>query len=274
MKIIHFEVIDSTNTYAMKLLQKPTENIKGDSVLQLNETVIVADKQTNGRGRMNRVFYSPLKTGVYLSAIFAPEKKIENPAIITAGAAVAVRKSILEFFGIETKIKWVNDIYLGEKKVCGILTEGHLDFSSGIIDAAVVGIGINIIDGSFPEDLSKKAGAIFDNSECMIKSFCEKNHQNIEEIDKDEIREQFIQVLCKNLFEILENGSKSEIFEEYRVHSNLIGRKVEFCPVINKIDDNFVAEVLDITDEAKLKVKCENGEIRELDSGEISVILQ
>lgn len=268
MKILRFEVIDSTNSYAMKLLQE------NNSVLQLDETVVVADKQTMGRGRMNRVFFSPAKTGVYLSAIYASGKKIENPAIITVSAAVAVRRSIYEFFGIETKIKWVNDIYLGEKKVCGILTEGHFDFSLGVIDAAVVGIGINIIDGCFSEDLSKKAGALFNNSECMLKNWSEKNHQNIKEIDREKIREQFIKIICKNLFEILKNELKSEVFAEYRTYSNLIGRKVEICPVINKSDYNFIATVLDITDEAKLKVKCENGEIKELDSGEISVILQ
>ncbi len=104
---------------------------------------VVAGKQTAGRGRRGRSFYSPEEAGLYLSVILKPRGSLKESLLLTAEAAVAVYKAVLRTTGISLGIKWVNDLYYNEKKVCGILTEAVTDFESGDIDFAVVGIGLN-----------------------------------------------------------------------------------------------------------------------------------
>ena len=105
---------------------------------------VVAGKQTAGRGRRGRSFYSPEEAGLYLSVILKPRGSLKESLLLTAEAAVAVYKAVLRTTGISLGIKWVNDLYYNEKKVCGILTEAVTDFESGDIDFAVVGIGLNL----------------------------------------------------------------------------------------------------------------------------------
>lgn len=253
----HFEVLDSTNTYAMGLLNN------SNNILSLDENIIIADRQTAGRGRMNRAFYSPAETGLYMSAIYVPGANvkntdsndyfIKNPALITVGAAIAVCRAIKNIFNFETQIKWVNDIYFNDKKICGILAEGHFNFASQKIDAVVIGIGVNICTDDFPIELKKKAGSLFIEGEKIF----------------DKLK--FAEEICNQLYDILRNNNV-KIIDEYKSRSNLIDCKVEVSPVINQNEKNYLAKVIDITDEAKLKVKLENGEIRELDSGEVSII--
>ena len=164
MKLVHLTTIDSTNAEALRLLSA------AQNVRDLDQTVIAADQQSAGRGRLKRAFYSPAKTGVYFTAIYAPSAPIEDPALLTACAAVAVCRSLKEFFNADAKIKWVNDIYLNNKKVCGILAEGHLG-SDGKIRAAAIGIGINIYPSDFPADISARAGAVLQAQESGVMSF-------------------------------------------------------------------------------------------------------
>ena len=107
---------------------------------------VVAGKQTAGRGRRGRSFYSPEEAGLYLSVILKPRGSLKESLLLTAEAAVAVYKAVLRTTGISLGIKWVNDLYHNEKKVCGILTEAVTDFESGDIDFAVVGIGLNLYE--------------------------------------------------------------------------------------------------------------------------------
>ena len=104
MKLLHLTTIDSTNAEALRLLSA------AQNVRDLDQTVIAADQQSAGRGRLKRAFYSPAKTGVYFTAIYAPSAPIEDPALLTACAAVAVCRSLKDFFNADAKIKWVNDI--------------------------------------------------------------------------------------------------------------------------------------------------------------------
>ena len=120
MKLVHLKTIDSTNAEALRLLAA------AQNVRDLDQTVIAADEQSAGRGRLKRAFYSPAKTGVYFTAIYAPAAPIDDPALLTACAAVAVCRSLKEFFGVEAKIKWVNDVYVNNKKVCGIIGRAHV----------------------------------------------------------------------------------------------------------------------------------------------------
>ena len=162
-----FKEIDSTNTYAKRVLTECGNLRNVDGTLtsagkKYHQSIIAAESQTAGRGRLGRTFVSPAKTGIYISVIYAPVGGITNPAKITAFSAVAVCRAIKELYGIECQIKWINDIYAGGKKICGILTEGFTNFETGTIESAIIGIGINMRDNPalFPTEVAKVAGSI------------------------------------------------------------------------------------------------------------------
>lgn len=128
-------------------------------------TVYIAQSQTGGRGRMGRSFYSPAGTGLYLSLLLRPVSwKPARAAQLTAAAAAAMCEAIREVTGKEPGIKWVNDILLDGKKVCGILTEASFSMESGVLEYAVLGLGVNVYppEGGFPKELEGVAGAVLD----------------------------------------------------------------------------------------------------------------
>ena len=118
-------------------------------------TVLIAESQTAGKGRLGRHFTSPPGTGIYFSLLLRPHCTAEKSLFITTTAAVAVCEAIEQVTGLNPQIKWVNDVYLNEKKVCGILTEASVDFENGGLNWAVLGIGINIAvpEDGFPEEI-------------------------------------------------------------------------------------------------------------------------
>ena len=118
-----YDCIDSTNTQAKRQL----------SAGWRGEAILTAQEQTAGRGRRGRDFYSPRDKGIYMSLILQPQLRIEESLLITSAAAVAVCRALEGELGGELGIKWVNDIYRGGKKVCGILTEAITDFELGVV---------------------------------------------------------------------------------------------------------------------------------------------
>ena len=139
-KIDVFKTIDSTNNFAKSLAQLGA----------VHGTTVISEVQTQGRGRMGRSFYSPLGMGIYMSVILRPELSVEHSLLITSCAAVAVAEAIERVAGIDCKIKWVNDIYAGNKKLCGILTEASVNVEQGGLEYAIVGMGINVQNVTFP----------------------------------------------------------------------------------------------------------------------------
>lgn len=257
LNYIRLKKIDSSNTYALSLLNEAAKN---GEVRSLEKNVIVVEEQSAGRGRINRNFFSPPKTGLYFTAIYAPPFPIENPAKLTILAALAVCRALQKLFGIPALIKWVNDIYVDGKKVCGILAEGHVDSRSQKIDAAVIGIGINILAKDFPEEIRKKAGAIF------------QDESQVPEINS--LKEKLLFEVCENLYALYDSAFENsaaygEALSEYKSRSFLIGRRVKVFPLVGD-ENSFFAEVLDIDDEARLVVRTEDGNILRLESGEVS----
>ena len=121
---------------------------------------LIAGEQTAGRGRRGRSFYSPPDSGIYLSGLLRPALQAVDATSITACAAVAVAETIESLAPVKAEIKWVNDIYVDRRKVCGILTEASLDCESGQVNYLIVGIGINtrVPASDFPEELRSIAG--------------------------------------------------------------------------------------------------------------------
>lgn len=261
MNFIHFKKIDSTNAEALRRIEGESKNGQ-DFLRALDQTVLAADEQSSGRGRLKRAFYSPAKTGVYFTAIYAPQKEIQEPALLTASAAVAVCRSLKEFFGVEAKIKWVNDVYVSGKKVCGILAEGHLG-PDGKIDAAAIGIGINIYPSDFPAEIAARAGSVLpDNS---------SQAQNSGGAHAD-IRKNLAQDISQKLFDILGDDSKIRAaLDEYAALSFIVGKEITVIPVIGDENSAYSATVLGIDKKARLLVRLNDGSERALSSGEISI---
>ncbi len=148
-----FSQVDSTNTY-----------LKSCAAELPDGYAAIADCQTAGRGRRGRTFHSPSGTGLYMSILLHPTLSLECINMITVGAAVAMCEAIEETAGFSPDIKWVNDVLMHGKKLCGILTEASVEAETGLLSYAIVGVGINIRQpkGGMPEDIRDLAGCLED----------------------------------------------------------------------------------------------------------------
>ena len=151
-EIVCLESVTSTNTVAKRLAQEG----KPDA------SVVVANSQTDGAGRLGRAFYSPGDVGIYLSYIKTLAKDTENLGLLTSLAGLAVCDAIQAVCGLRAQIKWPNDILVDDKKICGILTKLITDPKTNCITHAIIGIGVNVnqVEGEFPPDLAEKAGSL------------------------------------------------------------------------------------------------------------------
>lgn len=147
-EVLYFDTIDSTNTKAQELAEKGYPS----------GTLVVADKQEAGKGRRGRSWVSPSGTGIFMTLMIKPDINPNNASMLTLVAALAVAKAITSVTGEEAMIKWPNDIVVNGKKVCGILTEMNAQFD--YINHIVVGIGINVHNESFPEEISQMASSL------------------------------------------------------------------------------------------------------------------
>ena len=235
---IHDE-IGSTNTRAKELARQGAEH----------GTAVLARRQSAGRGRFNRKFYSPDDSGLYLSLILRPDLQPEQAVMITAMAAVAVARAMEKLADVQAGIKWVNDVYLGGKKACGILCEAGLDFERGGMQYVVLGIGVNVGCMDFPPELASIATSLSNvcGQEISRSRFCA---ELLNEINA--------------LYPLLGTGA---FMAEYRARSNVIGRRV----VVLRGDERYGATALDIDDGGSLIVRRDDGEIVTLHSGEISL---
>lgn len=147
-EVLYFDTIDSTNTKAQELAEKGYPS----------GTLVVADKQESGKGRRGRSWVSPSGTGIFMTLMIKPDINPNNASMLTLVVALAVAKAITSVTGEKALIKWPNDIVVNGKKVCGILTEMNAQFD--YINHIVVGIGINVHNESFPEEISQMASSL------------------------------------------------------------------------------------------------------------------
>lgn len=231
---------DSTNNYAKELA------ISG----KRNRTVVITEKQNGGKGRLGRPFYSPEGNGLYMSVLCRPEINVDCAPLITSFTAVAVSKAIEKLSGQDVNIKWVNDVYMNGKKICGILTEAGFDFEGGTVDYAVIGIGINVLGTDFPEELINIATSI--EKETGLK------------ISRNDLAAEVLNNLENMSCEI----KNKKYLDTYRKKSNVIGKRIK----VTYGSQVFYAEALDINENAALIVKTEDG-IKTLNSGEVSIKL-
>ncbi len=230
-----FKTIDSTNSEAKRAVANGLTE----------DAIFVADRQTLGRGRRGRSFYSPDKSGLYFTAVLHPDASLSDSVGITAAAAVVVTRLIEEITKKHPLIKWVNDIFIGNKKVCGILTEAVSDFESNRVQAVIVGIGINLTTEDFPEEISSIAGSVGSINRCYLAAELFKR----------------LNAACKTI-------KDRSFMEDYCDYSLVIGKEVRFA----KNGVEYAGIALGIQEDGSLVVKTQNG-VMKLDSGEISVKL-
>ncbi len=242
IKVYSFDTVDSTNKIAKQL----ADNSAAEGV------TVVAVKQTAGKGRLGRTFLSK-RGGVYFSVVLRPQKSVDNTIFITVAAAVAAARAIEKNSGKKCDIKWVNDIYINNKKVCGILTEGAFDTEGGL-KYAILGVGMNLFEpkGGFPVNLPL-AGNIFNKKDKILF--------------KNAKKERIIADFANCFFNIYENLEKKEFINEYRERSFLTGREITYT----KDDTIFNATVVGIDDEARLVV-ISGDKTETLSHGEIQII--
>lgn len=236
-------------------------------------TLIVSEEQTNGRGRMGRQFYSPKAQGIYMSLILTPAADSTQPVLITTAASVAVARAIDRVTGQSCQIKWVNDLYLKGKKVCGILTEAITDIESGEIQQIVLGIGINFrasVQG-YPEPLQDIAGALFpaktENNQEFDPSAPELSPTSV----NIPSRNQLIAEITNELLSFSSDLSSRRFIEEYKERSLVLGKAIR---VHIRGEDHFQpATALGIDDDGGLLVQYQDGAQETLRSGEISIRL-
>lgn len=235
-----YQCVSSTNTLAK---EKAAAGAK-------EGTVIIAMEQTEGRGRMGRTFYSPASTGVYFSIILRPNLNLEDSLLITTAAAVAVAKAIETISGADASIKWVNDIFIHGKKVCGILTEASLNFENGGLEYAVVGIGINIETKDFPNEITAVAGSVFSEKPKNIP-----------------VTSRLVAEVLNLFAESMDHVTDKKYLEEYRKRSFLLGKDI----LVLKGSQSFPVKAVSIDDKARLVVTYEDNVTEALNSGEVSI---
>lgn len=214
---------------------------------------VVAGRQTEGRGRLGRSFFSPGDTGLYMSLLLRPCIKAEDAVLITTAAAVSVCEA-LEKAGVKNpRIKWVNDIFVEDKKVCGILTEASFNPEKAELDYAVLGVGINVYEpeGGFPEDIKNIAGAVFSQKE-------------------ENLRNRIAGEFLNSFMAYYHSISEKKHCAEYAKRNFVVGKKIN----VIKNGTTTPAKALAIDTDCGLLVEYENGERAILNSGEISVRLQ
>lgn len=211
---------------------------------------IVSGHQTAGRGRIGRSFYSPADTGVYLSILLRPNLPASQSIRITTAAAVAACRAMEAVTDARPGIKWVNDVFVDGKKVCGILTEGAMNLETGGLDWAVLGIGLNVYEpkDGFPEELRDIAGAI--------------SPKRIQDL-----RCRLAAAFLESFAQIYDSLDKPLFSQEYRRRCFLLGKPIS----VLKPDGAVPALALDIDEECGLVVEYPDGRRETLSSGEVSV---
>ncbi len=237
-----FDIINSTNVYAKEQIKSGhTEN-----------SLIIADCQTAGHGRFDRKFYSEKSCGIYLSFALKLKSVCEDTAFITTAVAVAVTRALERLTNKTFKIKWVNDIYLNNKKVCGILVENLLNIDGE--NYTVVGIGINVFkpQNDFDNSIKSIATSIFENEKPTVT------------------RNEIIIEIAKEFLKVFNNLDDKSFIEEYK--SKLLGKNKPIFVLENGA--LAPATMLGVDDKLHLIAKFKDGTVKHLSSGEISVKLK
>lgn len=240
-KIRYYEQLDSTNTKASELASEGAAH----------GTVVVAGCQTAGKGRRGRTWESPSEDNIYMSILLRPEFEADRAPMITLVMAYSVAKVLQENGFADVQIKWPNDLVLSGKKVCGILTEMHLQGTT--IDSIVVGVGVNVNTTSFSEELVDKATSLF--LECGKLS------------NKEQLIVDIVETFMEMYDRFAEAGDLEFLQDAY--NTILVNKNREVC--ILEPENEYTAYAYGINPNGELVVRLEDGTEKNVYAGEVSV---
>lgn len=235
------DCVSSTNELAKKLAGEGAAD----------GTAIIADSQSSGKGRLGRSFVSPSGTGIYLSLIIRPRFGIDAAQLITSCAACAAAEAVEELCGKPAAIKWVNDLWMNGKKICGILTEASLSLETRSLDYAVIGIGINVLSVKdiFSGELGDIASSIEDEAGIKIS------------------RNRLCSVLLNRLEKRISQLPDRDFLDEYRRRELLTGNIITAGTGIRQLN----GKAIGIDDNAGLVIRLEDGSLTTISSGEANL---
>lgn len=233
--------IDSTN-----------DELKRKANTLENGYVIIADQQEKGKGRNGRSFHSPKQSGIYMSIFLKPDLSIQHSLKLTACTSVAIFQAIKKNYGLDSQIKWVNDVYLEDKKIAGILCEASLEMNTASLEYMVVGMGINVHSYSKPKELKDIAGSIEDIA-----------HKKVD-------RNVLIKDILNYFYEYYTTIDENTFLPIYKENSYVLFKNI----MVYDKQGSYPARVLDIDENANLVIQKEDKSITTLSSGEISLRLQ
>ncbi|MFA6866814.1 MAG: biotin--[acetyl-CoA-carboxylase] ligase [Clostridia bacterium] len=231
-----FETIDSTSNEAKRRIANSTY-----------PTAIISEMQTTGRGRYGKTFYSPSNSGIYMSLILSPNLQLENAKLITCATAICVCKAIENLTNLSPQIKWVNDILINNRKVCGILTEAITDFESGCVEKVIIGIGINCnqtID-KYPTELRNIVGSL-----------------PLLPISRNQLIASIINNILSEIF-----IAPKEIIKQYKERSMMLDKEITFT----NNDLEITAKVVDINSDGNIIAVDSIGKKHIISSGIINI---
>ncbi len=238
--VILYDVTDSTNTRCKALAEAGAPE----------GTLVIAGSQTAGRGRMGRSFFSPQNTGLYMSLLLRPAIPPEEALSITTCTAVCVSEAIETLSGRAAGIKWVNDVYLDGKKVCGILTEAAFSPAGEALRYAVLGIGINITApaGDFPPELASIASSVFGST-------------------AEDLRPRLAAEIVNRFMDLYPRLTEKPFYDGYRDRLFLRNRPVQ----VLWGGHTGSGVCLDVDRDFRLMIRMDDGTLQHISSGEVSV---
>ena len=214
----------------------------------VKSALVVSESQTNGRGRLNREFYSPKNKGIYLSLVLRPNLKMSDAFKITSFCGVATANAIESLAGVKVGLKWVNDLFINGKKVGGILTESTIDGESGNLDYVIVGIGVNVYDDVYPNFIKDVATNI--------------EKESGKKIDRNEL----IAKIVNNLSGLESTVIDGAYLKEYSDRQVILNKQVK----VVLASEEFYATAVGIDENGALIVN-KNGELKTITAGDVSI---
>lgn len=247
-------VCDSVQVEILPVVGSTNDHLREKATRGIPEGyTTIAGSQTGGRGRTGRSFYSPENTGIYMSLLLRPQNCSPAAAVkFTTMAAVAACRAIEKVSQKKAQIKWVNDVFIEDKKVCGILTEGAVSLEKGSLEYVILGIGINVYPprGGFPQELEKTAGAVF---------------QEKKSDGKNRLAAGFLNAFM----ELYRGEAEKDHAREYRERSLVLGKEIQ----VLLPEGLRKAKAVDIDQDCRLEVEYGDGSREKLSAGEIRILI-
>lgn len=241
--IIHYRETDSTNTRARDLAERDYPE----------GTLLIAENQTAGRGRMGRRWHSPAGMGICMSIILRPRLSPGDAPLITLMTAVAAAETLISLLQLKVRIKWPNDILVSGKKIAGILTE--MSAAKNDIRYVIVGLGMNVNTPFeiLPDDIRDIATSVYIETGKRFK--------------RAEIVRTFLK-LFEHYYQLLLESGSEQIVPRWKEHSEIIGKRIR----VDAVSNTFVGRVIDVGRSGVLLLEDERGNVQSIISGDVSIL--